>query len=129
MKVSPSLVGHLVSIQLARGLYIIDYKAHVQTADGRQLLMGAPSMVQSEKSLVPVPVLMDVLLACDVLEVTEDSVKVAMDINGNIVHNTIPSALIVNLTEVVEFESAGSPTVTERRRAAAAAPKSGLILP
>lgn len=125
MKVSPSLVGRLVSIQLARDLYIIDYKAHVQTADKRSLLIGTPSMVKNQKD--EVPVMMNILLGCDVLEVTEDSVKVALDINGNIVHNTIPSALILNIAEVVEFESEGRPIVTERRRAAAA--PSGLVLP
>ena len=125
MKVSPSLVGRIVSIQLSYGQYVIGYKAHVKTADKRDLLMGAPIMSTNDKGAGPV--VTPILIGCDVLEVTEDSVKVAMDINGNIVHNTIPSELIVNIAEVVEFESDKVPTVTEHIRQPA--PKGGLIIP
>lgn len=122
MKVSTELVGRIVSIQLARPVYITDYKAHVQTKDGRSLLMGEPVMTDTPKG--PGPVVMDILLACDVIAVSEDSVKVALIVgNGNVIHKTIPSALIAAIDEVVAFESDSLPTVTERKRAPIAASK------
>ncbi len=125
MKVSPELVGHMVSIQLARPVYMTDYKAHVQTKDGRALLMGEPIMTDTAKGTGPV--VMDILLGCDVIAVTEDSVKVAIIVGaGNVVHKTIPSALIAAIDEVVAFESDALPTVTERKRAATS--QSKLIL-
>ena len=123
MKVSPTLVGRVVSIQLARAIYIIDYKGHVKFADGRERLIGAPAMSKNDKGSGPA--VMDVLPGCDVIEVTEESITVSMDINGNVIHNTFPTALIVNIAEVMEFESEKIPTVTERIRA----PKSQIIAP
>ncbi len=66
----------------------------------------------------PGPVVMDIIPGCDVLEVTEDSVRVAILEGRNIIQKTIPSALIVCIDRVAAFDSDELPTVTEHKRAA-----------
>ncbi len=126
MKVSQGLVGEIVSIQLARPVYMTDYKAHIKTRDGRERMMGSPIMTETGKG--PGPVVMDILLGCDVLEVTEDSVRVAIITDNNIIQKTIPSALIACIDRVVAFESDELPAVTERQRAVAQPTGPGKII-
>jgi hypothetical protein len=56
--------------------------------------------------------------------VTDDSVTVAQITESrSIVHHTFPSALILNISEVVKFDVEELPTATRVQRAAPAAGK------
>jgi hypothetical protein len=116
MKVSPELVGRVVSVQVARPLYMIDYAAHMAYADGRKLLSGEPLMTENANGKGPVA--MDILLGAEVVAVAEDNITVAILMpSQSIVHHMIPSALIVDIAEVKVFESEVLPTITTRKRA------------
>jgi hypothetical protein len=115
MKVSPELVGRVVTVQVARPLYVIDYAAHVKYLGKDEQLIGEPVM-QGEK-----PLAMDVFLGVEVVSVTDDQIRVVMYTPGQ--HRsaiTIPSGLILAITELTAFEPSDVPVVTTMKRQVAA---------
>jgi len=126
MHVSKEFVGKLVSVQVGRPLYMIDYAAHFKFKD-RTFLAGEPVM-NGEK-----PLAMDIIIGSEVVEVLDDNITLKMMTpGGNVVRKTIPTALILSIDEVLEFESDNLPDVTKRVRQAspvpAGAPASKIIL-
>ena len=112
MHVSKEFVGKVVSIQVGRPLYIIDYAAHFKFKD-HVALAGEPVMKGEQ------PVAMDIIIGSEVVEVLDDNITlVLMTPGGNVVRKTIPTALILSIDEVVEFEAANLPDVTKRVRQA-----------
>jgi hypothetical protein len=121
MKVSPELVGHNVCVQLARPLYMIDYAGHLKLGD-KSWFMGEPVMTNTANGKGPI--LLELLYGVEVVAVTDDSVTVAQITESrSIVHHTFPSALILNISEVVKFDVEELPTATRVQRAAPAAGK------
>jgi hypothetical protein len=103
MKVSPELIGRVVSIQVAAPLYMIDYAAHLKYADGRQMLAGDVAMTKEGKEGSPVA--MNVFSTAEVVAVTDDSVTVALLLPSRaLVHKTIPERIIMSIDEVKAFE-------------------------
>ena len=132
MKVSPELVGHMITVQLARPLYMIDYVAHLKYSDGRTLLMGEPMKIpvgSPGTNQEMKPVLMDILYGVTVVDVTDDSmtVKQLTPSQASVVH-TFPSSLILNIAEVVSAIAEELPTATTTRREVASAPGASKII-
>ena len=126
MRVSKEFVGKVVSIQVGRPLYIIDYAAHLKFANKPQTMIAGEPVMKGEN-----PVAMDILIAVEVIEVLDDNLTVQMVTPGqNLVRKTIPTALILSIDEVVEFEAANLPDVTKRVRqpTTGAAPTGKIVL-
>jgi hypothetical protein len=124
MQVSEKFVGKVVTVQLGRPLYIIDYFAHVRYGGDVTQIMGEVAMKGGQ------PLVMDVLIGARVMEVLADSIKVEMlSPGGHFVHKTVPSALILSIDEIVEFEPTDLPDVTTRvRQPEAQGPSKRIIL-
>ncbi len=124
MELSQELEGCVVTIQLARPLYIIDYAGHVQTPGDSQVttaLLGEP-VVQGQGNEAK-PLVMDLLLGVTVLQVHRDHLVVSMLTPAN--HRsqvTVPSSLIMQVVEMKEFEPNDLPVVTRRVREIARKP-------
>jgi hypothetical protein len=67
MHVSKEFVGKLISVQVGRPLYMIDYAAHFKFKD-RTFLAGEPVM-NGEK-----PLAMDIIIGSEVVEVLDDNI-------------------------------------------------------
>lgn len=124
MELSKDLEGRVVTIQLARPLYIIDYAGHMQTSGDSQVtvaLLGEPVVQGNGEQMKPL--VMDLLLGVTVVAVNRDNIKVSMITPGN--HRseaTVPTSLIMQVAEVIEFEPNDLPAVTRREREAARKP-------
>lgn len=117
MELSQDLVGRVVTIQLARPLYIIDYAGHAHFKGGGSAgsLLGEP--VVQGKGEQAKPLVMDLLLGVVMREVHKDHIVVTMITPGN--HRsrvTVPSSLVMQVVEIVDFEPTDLPTVTRHVR-------------
>jgi hypothetical protein len=124
MELSQELEGCVVTIQLARPLYIIDYAGHVQAPGDGQVtlaLLGEPVLQgQGEQAK---PLVMDLLLGVTVRQVHRDNLMVSMLTPGNHWSQvTVPSSLIMQVVEMKEFEPSDLPVVTRRVREPARKP-------
>jgi len=124
MKLSKDLEGKVVTIQLARPLYICDYAGHMQhvvAGLNQQALLCEP-VVQKEADQVK-PLVMDLLLGVVVRDVSDDHLVVRTVTPGN--HwckITVPSSLIMQVVELTAFEPNDLPTVTKHVRQVAQEP-------
>ena len=128
MKVPKSFEGCMVSMHLGRPVYAFEYGAHVKMLQ-REMLMATPVLKQvpGAEPGAPariVPDLSEVIIGAYVTEVGEDSVTMKLFMpdadgkNGVMVRRCIPSALILNIEEVFEFEP-DVPQMSKRQRAPA----------
>lgn len=116
MKVSNELVGQVVTIQLARPLYIIDYASHVKFSEDDQQLIGEPMLQGTREE--PRPAAMDILIGVTVREVTDDSVTVELlTPKSNLSLITVPSALIIQIAQITKHQPTELPTVTKYQAA------------
>jgi hypothetical protein len=119
MKLSKELEGHVVTIQLARPLYIVDYAGHLTHMalgkQGEQALLGEPVLQQAGGETKPL--VMDLLLGVTVRQVQDDHLVVRMITPGNHWSQvTVPSSLIMQIAEITYFEPTDLPAVTRQVR-------------
>lgn len=142
MKVSKEFLGRVVTIQLARPLYIIDYWAHIKEAGHNDDLVGRPMFYPPEENedpkkenedpkKKPIPVSMDLLIGARVVEVLDGGITVVMlSPVGNRVRIGLIADFIMQVTSVEAFEPTDLPTVTSflREPEPKPKPKSQIIL-
>jgi len=134
MKVPKSFEGCMVSVQLGRPLYTFEYGAHVKARD-KDLFMVVPVMKQAADKGGNARMVADaseVIIGAMVDEVTDDSVVLKLFVpdqdnkGGIVVRLVIPSALILNMIELFEYDAA-LPTMVRHQRTPEN-PKSKIIL-
>ncbi len=121
MELSEDFVGCVVTIQLARPLYVIDYAGHVKFHGHEAQLLGEPIVQGSGEQAKPL--VMDLLLGVIVREVHKDHLLVEMITPGNnrsLV--TVPTSLLMQVTEIIAFEPDDLPVVTRQVRQPAGKP-------
>jgi len=126
MKIPKSFEGHMVSMHLGRPLYTFDYGAHVKVG-GQESFMLVPAMKEvtdAEGKKRAAPDMTEVIIGATIVEVTDDSVVFMLFVpdpdhkGGIVVRQVIPSALILNIIELFEYDAA-LPQMVRRQRAAA----------
>ena len=125
MKLSKDLEGHVVTIQLARPLYVMDYAGHMTRMEighqGEKVFLAEP-VVQKNGSDVK-PLVMDLLLGVTVNVVADDHIVVqALTPGGHWSKVTVPTSLIIQVAEVTDFEPTDLPSVAKQVREPAREP-------
>ena len=127
MKIPKSYEGKWVGLHLARPVYMFEYGAHVKWRDldglMPQLMMkpsGPPPGPGEEPKLAPAAT--DMIMGARVVTVTDDTIELLLYVpdadnqGGVLMRSMLPSALVIHVATVEEYDVSPPPEVVSKQR-------------